>query len=287
YRDLPLRFAEMGTVYRYEKSGVLHGMLRVRGFTQDDAHIFCTPSQVKEEIEGVIDFVDYMMKIFRFPYRAFLSTRPEKYAGELEDWDRAENTLKEVLEDKGIKYEIEEGEGVFYGPKIDIKMEDALGRLWQGPTVQFDFNLPRKFEVTYVGEDGKEHYVVMIHRVVLGAMERFVGTLIEFYGGDLPFWLAPEQVRVLPVSETYLPYAEKVYKKLFDEGIRVEIDRRDATLGYKIRDGELKKVPYLVVVGKKEEETGKVAVRERKKGQRVMELKELVEELKLKIKEKK
>ncbi|MCD6521781.1 threonine--tRNA ligase [Candidatus Calescamantes bacterium] len=286
YRDLPLRFAEMGTVYRYEKSGVLHGMLRVRGFTQDDAHIFCTPSQVKEEIEGVIDFIDYMMKIFKFPYRAFLSTRPEKYAGELEDWDRAENTLKEVLESKGIKYEIEEGEGVFYGPKIDIKMEDALGRLWQGPTVQFDFNLPRKFEVTYVGEDGKEHYVVMIHRVVLGAMERFVGTLIEFYGGDLPFWLAPLQVRVLPVSETYLPYAEKVYKTLFDEGIRVEIDRRDATLGYKIRDGELKKVPYLVVVGKKEEETGKVAVRERKKGQRVMELKELVEELKLKIKEK-
>jgi len=286
YRDLPLRFAEMGTVYRYEKSGVLHGMLRVRGFTQDDAHIFCTPSQVKEEIEGVIDFIDYMMKIFKFPYRAFLSTRPEKYAGELEDWDRAENTLKEVLESKGIKYEIEEGEGVFYGPKIDIKMEDALGRLWQGPTVQFDFNLPRKFEVTYVGEDGKEHYVVMIHRVVLGAMERFVGTLIEFYGGDLPFWLAPLQVRVLPVSETYLPYAEKVYKTLFDEGIRVDIDRRDATLGYKIRDGELKKVPYLVVVGKKEEETGKVAVRERKKGQRVMELKELVEELKLKIKEK-
>ena len=287
YRELPLRLAEMGTVYRYEKSGVLHGMLRVRGFTQDDAHIFCTPEQIKEEIKNVLDFVDYMMRVFGFGYRTFLSTRPEEFAGREEDWERAEGLLREVMDEKGMEFEVEEGEGVFYGPKIDIKIEDALGRLWQGPTVQFDFNLPRKFEVTYVGEDGREHYVVMIHRVVLGAMERFVGTLLEFYGGDLPLWLAPEQVRIIPVSEDNLSYALRVKQELDSQGIRVGLEKRNATLSYKIREGEKDKIPYLVVVGRREEEEGKVAVRERKKGQRVVRLEEFQREVLERIKEKK
>lgn len=286
YRDLPLRLAEMGTVYRYEKSGVLHGMLRVRGFTQDDAHIFCTPQQVKEEIKGVIEFVDYIMGIFRFPYRAFLSTRPEKFTGSIQDWERAETALRDVLQEKGIEFEIEEGEGVFYGPKIDIKMEDALGRLWQGPTVQFDFNLPRRFDVTYINKDNKADYVIMIHRVVLGAMERFVGTLLEFYGGDLPLWIAPLQVKIIPVNDDMLPYARKVHRSIQEEGIRVEIDERSATVGYKIRESEKEKVPYMLVLGKKEEEINGVSVRERKGEQKLMKTGEFIGMLKKKIKEK-
>ncbi|NOZ63723.1 MAG: threonine--tRNA ligase, partial [Caldiserica bacterium] len=286
YRDLPLRLAEMGTVYRYEKSGVLHGMLRVRGFTQDDAHIFCTPQQVKEEIKGVIEFVDYIMGVFRFPYRAFLSTRPEKFTGSIQEWERAESALREVLQEKGIEFEVEEGEGVFYGPKIDIKMEDALGRLWQGPTVQFDFNLPRRFDVTYINKDNQAEYVIMIHRVVLGAMERFVGTLLEFYGGDLPLWIAPLQVKIIPVNDDMLPYARKVCRSIQEEGIRVEIDERSATVGYKIRESEKEKVPYMLVVGKKEEEINGVSVRKRKGEQKLMKTEEFMEILKKRIKEK-
>ncbi len=286
YRDLPLRLAEMGTVYRYEKSGVLHGMLRVRGFTQDDAHIFCTPWQVKEEIKGVIEFVDYMMGVFNFPYRAFLSTRPDKFTGSIQDWERAESALREVLQERGIEFEVEEGEGVFYGPKIDIKMEDALGRLWQGPTVQFDFNLPRRFDVTYINKDNKAEYVIMIHRVVLGAMERFVGTLLEFYGGDLPLWLAPLQVKIIPINDDMLPYARKVYCSLQEEGVRVEIDERSATVGYKIRESEKEKVPYMLVVGKKEEEIDGVSVRERKGEQKLMKTEDFIGMLKKRIKEK-
>jgi len=287
YRELPLRLAEMGTVYRYEKSGVLHGLLRVRGFTQDDAHIFCTPEQVKEEVKEVVDFVDYMMRVFGFQYSAFLSTRPEKYAGTVEEWEEAERVLEEVLEEKGIAYEIEAGEGVFYGPKIDIKIKDALGRLWQGPTVQFDFNLPKKFEVTYVGRDGNPHHVVMIHRVVLGAMERFLGTLLEYYGGDLPLWLAPVQARVIPVSQENRGYAEKILKRLTSEGFRVEMDDRNATLNYRIREAEREKIPYMLVVGKKEEEEERVTVRERKKKNiRNLKYRTLIQKMKRRIKEK-
>ena len=287
YRDLPLRFAEMGTVYRYEKSGVLHGMMRVRGFTQDDAHIFCMREQVKSEIIGVMDFVDYMMKTFGFIYHASLSTRPEKYAGTLEEWKMAENTLREVLEENRIKYEVEEGEGVFYGPKIDIKMEDALGRLWQGPTVQFDFNLPRRFNLTFINKNNREENVVMIHRVVLGAMERFVGTLLEFYGGDLPLWLAPVQVRIIPVNDDLISYAEEICNLLLSENLRAEVDRRGATVGYKVREGEKEKIPYLLIVGEKERKSGKVSVRERKGKKEEMDVRSFIGLLRKRIKEKK
>jgi threonyl-tRNA synthetase len=266
YRELPIRYAELGTVYRYEKSGVLHGLLRVRGFTQDDAHIFCTLEQLKDEISGVVDFVQFMLKSFGLDYFAFLATRPEKFSGTSQDWDKAENTLKEVLEEKKIDYEVDEGAAVFYGPKIDIKIKDALGHLEQGPTIQFDFNLPKKFDVTYIGEDGQEHNVVMVHRVVLGSMERFLGTLIEYYGGAFPIWLSPVQVKVLPISEDILPYAKEVYSRIKSAGIRVEVDSKNATLGYKIREAEKEKTPYIVVLGKNEEKEKTLSVRKRKEG---------------------
>ncbi|MBU1767619.1 MAG: threonine--tRNA ligase, partial [Candidatus Omnitrophica bacterium] len=266
YRELPIRYAELGTVYRYEKSGVLHGLLRVRGFTQDDAHIFCTLEQLKDEISGVVDFVQFMLKSFGLDYFAFLATRPEKFSGSSQDWDKAENTLKEVLEEKKIDYEVDEGAAVFYGPKIDVKIKDALGHFEQGPTIQFDFNLPKKFDVTYVGEDGQEHNVVMVHRVVLGSMERFLGTLIEYYGGAFPIWLSPVQVKVLPISEDILPYAKEVYSQIKSAGIRVEVDSKNATLGYKIREAEKEKTPYIVVLGKNEEKEKTLSVRKRKEG---------------------
>lgn len=266
YRELPIRYAELGTVYRYEKSGVLHGLLRVRGFTQDDAHIFCTPEQLKGEISEVVDFARFMLKSFGLKSFIFLSTRTDKFAGSSKDWDKAEGVLKEVLEEKNIEYEIDEGGAVFYGPKIDIKIKDSLGRLVQGPTVQFDFNLPKKFDVTYVGEDGKEHNVVMVHRVVLGSLERFFGTLIENYGGAFPVWLSPVQVKVLPISEDNVAYAERVYSKLKDAGIRVELNSKNDTLGYKIREAEKEKIPYIIVLGKNEEKDRTLSVRKRKEG---------------------
>jgi len=263
YRELPIRYAELGTVYRYEKSGVLHGMLRVRGFTQDDAHIFCTPNQLKNEIKEVIELVDYMMKTFGFEYKVFLSTRDKsnKFAGSIEDWGKATGTLEDVLKEKNITYEVEEGEAVFYGPKIDVKMKDSLGRLWQGPTVQFDFNLPRRFGVTYIGEDGKEHYVVMVHRTVLGSMERFVGTLIEHYGGAFPIWLAPVQVKILTIGEDNIPYAKEIQNLLRAKQIRAELDQRDEKIGLKIRESELDKIPYMLIVGDREVEEKIVSVR--------------------------
>ena len=263
YRELPIRYAELGTVYRYEKSGVLHGMLRVRGFTQDDAHIFCTPNQLKNEIKEVIELVDYMMKTFGFEYKVFLSTRDKsnKFAGSIEDWKKATSTLEDVLKEKNITYEVEEGEAVFYGPKIDVKMKDSLGRLWQGPTVQFDFNLPRRFGVTYIGEDGKEHYVVMIHRTVLGSMERFVGTLIEHYGGAFPIWLAPVQVKILTIGEDNIPYAKEIQNLLRAKQIRAELDQRDEKIGLKIRESELDKIPYMLIMGDREVKEKVVSVR--------------------------
>jgi len=264
YRDLPLRLAELGTVYRYERSGVLHGLMRVRGFTQDDAHIFCTPEQVVEEIRGVIDLVLFMMRKFGFSdLRFYLSTRPDKFAGSPEEWEKAEEALARVMEEMDIKYEVDPGGGVFYGPKIDVKIADALGRLWQGPTVQFDFNLPERFDLTYMGPDGNWHRPVMIHRAILGSLERFMGVLIEHYAGALPVWLCPEQVRILPIADRHLPRAREVLRRLLSEGIRSTLDDRHEKTSVKVAEAEAEKVPYMLIIGDREVATGKVSVRER------------------------
>lgn len=267
YRELPIRYFELGTVYRHERSGVLHGLLRVRGFTQDDAHIFCTPQQLLSEISGVIDFAVYMMRIFGFTdYEVYLSTRPEKSVGTDEQWEQATQALVQALEMKGLSYKVDEGGGAFYGPKIDIKVRDALGRLWQCPTIQCDFTQPERFDVTYIGEDGQEHRPVMIHRVVLAGIERFLGIMIENYGGAFPVWLAPVQVRVLPITDRQIAYAKSVTQKLQEAGYRVELDESSATLGAKIRAAELQKLPYCLIIGAKEAEAGTVAVRSREQG---------------------
>jgi threonyl-tRNA synthetase len=267
YRDLPLRFAELGTVYRYERAGVLHGLLRVRGFTQDDAHLFVQPEKLEEEIIGVVEFAKYMIETFGFKnYNVYLSTRPEKYVGSLENWELATNALKVALDELKIPYKIDPGEGVFYGPKIDIKLVDAIGREWQGPTIQVDFNLPERFDVTYIGEDGKEHRPIMIHRVVLGSMERFFGTLIEQYAGAFPTWIAPIQVRIVPIADRHLEYAQSVRGRLFLNGLRVEVDERSEKMNAKIRDAETEKIPYILIVGDKEVSSGSVSVRKRRSG---------------------
>jgi len=267
YKDLPLRFFEMGTVYRYERSGVLHGLLRVRGFTQDDAHIFCRPDQLLDELEGVLDLVTFMLETFGFrDFDVRLSTQPEKFIGSQENWDRATSALREALQRKGIPYTVDPGEGVFYGPKIDTKLRDALGRLWQGPTVQVDFNFPEKFNLTYMGEDGKEHQPVMIHRAILGSLERFIGALIEHYAGDFPLWLAPQQAVVIPIASRHQEYAQEVCELLRSRGIRVEIDSRSEKMNAKIRDAEMLKIPFILVVGDREAESRSVSVRRRKKG---------------------
>ncbi len=271
YRDLPIRMAEFGTVYRYERSGVLHGMLRVRGFTQDDAHVFCTPDQVPEEIERLLDLVDEMLTTFGYPYTIELATRPEKALGDEEAWESAESTLARVMDERGVAYEVDEGGGAFYGPKLDFKLIDAIGRKWQGPTVQLDFNLPDRFDLAYVGADNEAHRPVMLHRVLVGSMERFVGGLIEHYAGAFPVWLAPEQVRVLPVSEHQTQNASEWVDALKGKGIRAVLYDRE-TLGYRIRDAELHKVPYMAVVGDREVADSTVAVRKRgaEKKQEVM-----------------
>ncbi|RKY38076.1 MAG: threonine--tRNA ligase [Candidatus Omnitrophota bacterium] len=267
YKELPLRLFELGNVYRHEKTGVLHGLLRVRGFTQDDAHIFCTEGQLREEIRGVIEFTREIMVDFGFKdFEVELSTQPQDYIGTEDQWKKATQALRDALEDLDMAYEICEGEGAFYGPKIDIKLKDAIGRLWQCATIQCDFAGPERFDVTYVGEDGEFHRCIMIHRAILGSLERFLGTLIEHYGGDFPLWLAPEQVRLIPISEKFLAYGEKLKKILRQEKIRVGLDNRDETLNYKIRQAELEKVPYMVIFGKREEEKGTVSLRSRKMG---------------------
>ena len=262
YRELPIRYAELGTVYRYERSGVLHGLSRVRGFTQDDAHIFCRFDQLEDEVAGVLDLALFMIDSFQFSnYQVMLSTRPEKSAGSPEVWEKATGILRAALERAGLSYEIDPGEGVFYGPKIDIKFESALGKAWQGPTIQVDFNLPPRFDVNYIGEDGQEHSVVMVHRTVLGSMERFLATIIEHYGGAFPLWLAPVQVKLIPVADRHLEYAHKLEGKLKAAGIRAEVDTRAERMGSKIRQAQLEKVPYMLVVGDKEAESGAVSVR--------------------------
>ncbi|HEU4759844.1 MAG TPA: threonine--tRNA ligase [Dehalococcoidia bacterium] len=264
YRELPVRLAELGTVYRYERSGVLHGLLRVRGFTQDDAHIFCRPDQVREEIERCVDFMTFFFRSFGFEaFQVYLSTRDEggKYAGSLEDWEMATAVLRDVIRDRDLPYEVDEGGAVFYGPKIDVKLLDTLGREWQCTTIQFDFNLPERFDVTYVGEDGREHRPFMVHRALLGSMERFFGVLIEHYAGAFPLWLAPVQAVVIPIADRHVDYARRVADALRTAGLRPEADERGERMQAKIRDAQLQKVAYMLVVGDREAEAGAVAVR--------------------------
>ena len=262
YREFPIRWAELGTVYRYERSGVLHGLLRVRGFTQDDAHIFALPEQLQEEIVNILDLNFKILKTFGFEnYDVYLSTRPDKYVGSLENWERAENALKYALEKKGISYEIDPGEGVFYGPKIDIKIKDVLGRSWQCSTIQVDFNLPERFNISYVDQNGEKKQPIMIHRALMGSFERFFGVLIEHYAGKFPLWLSPVQAIVIPVSEKYLDYAKRVGNKLRESGVRVKVDDRNEKLGYKIRSAEMEKIPYLLIVGEREEKNNTISLR--------------------------
>ncbi len=267
YKDLPMRWAELGTVYRYEKSGVLHGLLRVRGFTQDDAHIFCAQEQIESEIIEVIRFCMYMWRSFGFnDMNFYVSTRPEKVTGNDELWEKATNSLKTALEKEGLSYKIDEGGGAFYGPKIDIKIKDALNREWQMSTIQFDFNMPARFGMKYIGEDGKEHVPFMVHRALLGSLERFMGVLIEHYAGSFPLWLAPVQVAVLPISQNYFDAAKKVLDDLKKSQIKVAFDERNEKIGYKIRDWETKKTPYMLVIGEKEAASNSISVRQHKKG---------------------
>ena len=261
YRELPIRLAELGTVYRYERSGTLHGMLRVRGFTQDDAHIFCTPSQVVDEVARVIDFVRHMADVFGYGAEAYLGTRPEKAIGDEATWDRAIDALKEAMASSGLEYAVDEGEGAFYGPKIDVKWLDALGRAWTGPTIQVDFNLPERFDVNYVAEDGGRHRVVMIHRTLLGSMERFVGGLIEHYAGAFPVWLAPVQAALIPITDDQVDFAHDVQRRLAARGFRAQVDDSRDRMQAKIRNAQLQKVPYMLVIGKREVEAGSVSVR--------------------------
>jgi len=268
YRDLPLRYFELGTVHRHEKSGVLHGLLRVRGFTQDDAHILCTPDQVNAEIRGVISFVRDVMKVFGFEYEMEISTRPEQYIGSPEDWDSATQALMKALQDEDIPYEVNEGDGAFYGPKIDVKLRDAIGRMWQCATVQCDFALPERFDLEYVGADGEKHRPIMLHRVILGSIDRFLGVLIEHFAGAFPAWLAPVQVKILTITDRSASYARSVAEALKKEGFRVETDLRNEKIGYKIREARLEKVPYMLIVGDREADTGSVSVRHREDGDR-------------------
>lgn len=264
YRDLPKRYAEYGTVYRYERSGVLHGLTRVRGFTQDDAHIFCRPDQVEEEIRRALDFSLYILRAMGLTdFKAYLATRPEKYVGEVADWDMATEALRRAVEAAGVPYEIDEGGGAFYGPKIDLKVNDALGREWQLSTIQFDFNMSARFGLEYIAEDGQPRRPYMVHRALLGSMERFFGVLIEHFAGAFPLWLAPVQIELIPVADRHIPYAREVAEKLKADGFRVEVDERGERMQAKIRDAQLQKIPYMLVVGDKDQAAGTVSVRKR------------------------
>jgi len=268
YRELPLRYGELGTVYRYERSGVLHGMERVRGFTQDDSHIFCTPEQMVDEVIGVLDLMDFLMKSFGYEYSCYLATRPkDKYLGSDEEWAFATDGLRQALERRGLEYEVDEGGGAFYAPKIDVKLRDALGREWQCPTIQVDLNLPKRFHVTYTGSDGQEHEAVMLHRALYGSLERFVGIYLEHTGGEFPVWIAPTQVMIIPANPKAYDYARETAAMLEAARVRVETDLRDEKMGAKIRDAELLKIPYMVIVGPREAEAGTVAPRRKGEGQ--------------------
>lgn len=265
YRELPFRWAELGTVYRYEKTGVLHGLLRVRGFTQDDAHIFCRPDQLTEEISKALDFTIFILRSFGFEeYQIYLSTKPDKFVGSEESWEKATTALKGALDKSGMAYEIDAGEGVFYGPKIDVKIKDSLGRAWQCSTIQVDFNLPERFKISYIGEDGQPHQPIMIHRALMGSLERFFGCLIEHFAGAFPTWLAPVQVRILTITDNHIKYAEEISEFLKKDGIRVELDSRNEKVGFKIREAQTSKIPYMLIIGDKEIKDKAVAVRKRK-----------------------
>ena len=281
YRDLPLRMGELGLVHRHEKSGTLHGLMRVRCFTQDDAHIFMTPDQITQEIKGVARLIDEVYSLFGFKYHVELSTRPEDSMGSDEDWEMATSALQQALEELGQPYVINEGDGAFYGPKIDFHLEDSLGRTWQCGTIQLDFQMPQRFELEYTGADGEKHRPIMIHRVVFGSIERFIGILIEHYAGKFPVWLAPVQAKVLPISDKNSAYAQKVFEALRSSGIRTEYDTRAEKIGYKIREAQLEKVPYMIIVGAKEEENETIDIRLRDSGENFsMTTKEFIEKVK-------
>ena len=281
YRDLPVRFGELGTVYRYERSGVLHGLLRVRGFTQDDAHLFCRPSQIEEEITKVLDLIVFVLQSFGFhEYKIYLSTRPEKYVGSDSGWESATKALETALNNKNLEFEVDPGEGVFYGPKIDIKIKDSLNRYWQVSTVQVDFNLPEKFGITYIEEDGQRRQPIMLHRALMGSLERFFGCLIEHYAGAFPLWLAPVQIILLPITDNHTEYTDKIAEELEESGIRVEKDLRNEKIGFKIREAQLQKIPYMIVLGDKEVETSTLSVRRRRsKETRTLDLKTFLNEV--------
>lgn len=289
WRDLPIRYFELGTVYRHEKSGVLHGLLRARGFTQDDAHIFCLPEQLNEEIGAVIDFVQQALKDFGFSeFSVELSTRPHKYIGTEDDWQKATDALKQALSAKGIKYDINEGEGAFYGPKIDIKLKDALGRLWQCATIQCDFALPERFDLNYIGKDGKEYRPVMLHRVILGSLERFIGALIENYAGAMPLWLAPTQVAIIPITDKQEGFAREIEKALQDHQIRVQLDGRSELMQKRIRTAQMEKIPYMLIVGEREVAQRKLAVRSRAGGEQgTMDIDEFIKKISQEVEERK
>jgi len=263
YRDLPMRIGEMGLVHRHEKSGQLHGLFRVRCFTQDDAHIFMLPEQITDEIKGVVKLTDKIYKQFGFKYKVELSTKPENSMGSDEDWELATSALQKALEEMNIDYEINEGDGAFYGPKIDFHLQDSIGRTWQCGTIQLDFQMPQRFELEYVGEDGMKHRPIMIHRAIFGSIERFIGILIEHFAGKFPLWLAPKQVKILPITDRTADYAKRICEELTEMGIRAEIDERNEKIGYKIREAKMEKVPYVLVVGDKEAEQGSVNVNKR------------------------
>ena len=285
YRDFPMRVAELGRVHRHELSGALHGLMRVRAFTQDDAHIFMLPEQIRDEIKGVISLIDGIYKTFGFEYHLELSTRPEDSMGSDEEWEAAENGLRGALEELNLPFVINEGDGAFYGPKIDFHLTDCIGRTWQCGTIQLDMQLPRQFDATYIGQDGEKHRPVMIHRVAFGSIERFIGILIEQYAGKFPVWLAPTQVKIIPISDKYADYAEKVRKELFDNGLRVEVDGRVEKVGFKIREAQLEKVPYMVIVGEKEEVENNISVRSRDEGELGnVELAKFIEDVQAKVK---
>jgi threonyl-tRNA synthetase len=262
YRDLPMRYAELGTVYRYERAGVLHGLLRVRGFTQDDAHIFCRPDQIEDEILRTLDFTIHIVGAFGFhEYEINVATRPPKAVGSDEDWERATKALIRALDTRGLSYVVDEAGGAFYGPKIDFKLKDAIGRAWQCTTIQFDFNLPERFDMSYIAEDGKQHRPYVVHRALLGSIERFAGMLIEQYAGAFPVWIAPVQATIIPIADRHAEYANSVRDQLLAAGLRVDVDGRREKLNYKIREAQLQKVPYMLIVGDKEVQAGAVSVR--------------------------
>ncbi|MFN3909823.1 MAG: threonine--tRNA ligase [Candidatus Anstonellaceae archaeon] len=286
YRELPLKISEFGLVHRHELSGVLAGMVRVRSFTQDDAHIFCTEEQIEEVVIEVLELTKKILSTFDFEYKAELSTRPEKYMGELQTWEKAEIALQNALKKIGIEYSINEGDGAFYGPKIDFKVKDAIGRIWQLSTCQLDFQMPRKFELKYEGDDGKLHTPVAIHRAIYGSMERFIGILIEHYNGKFPVWLSPTQIILLPIAEEYLEFCSELGKKMKEAGIRVEINQKQSTLNLKIREAQIRKIPYIVVIGKKEKETSKLNIRQRDGKRFEIEIEKFIDYVKEKIKKK-